>query len=149
MKRLLGGWTAHMILGLIGVGALLWASAGSAWACPTDPPTPTPQSGFQWPWEARSTATVAYLPEQVVWCLLVAFALIGLPFAFRRDVIVAGLLVGHAVVAAATVALISGNIGTLVRHRGLALPYFVWISGVGACQLLAAWRPRTAHVDSR
>ena len=101
------------------------------------------------PWEARSTATLAYLPEYIVWCLLVALALIGLPFAFRRDIIVAGLLVGHAVVAAATVALISGNIGTLVRHRGLALPYFVWLSGVGACELLAAGRPRNAHVDSR
>lgn len=102
-----------------------------------------------WPWEVRSTAALAYLPEQLVWCLLVALALIGLPFACRRDVIVAGLLIGHAVVAAATVALISGNIGTLVRHRGLALPYFVWISGVGVCELLAARRPRNAHVDSR
>ncbi len=46
----------------------------------------------------------------------------------------------HTLVAAITVALISGNVGTLVRHRGLALPYLVWLSAVGACGLLS--RPR-------
>ena len=29
-----------------------------------------------------------------------------------------------------------GNIGTLVRHRGLALPYLIWLSAVGAETLL-------------
>ena len=36
---------------------------------------------------------------------------------------------------AAASAFTDGNVGTLVRHRGLALPYFVWLSGVGACEL--------------
>ena len=38
---------------------------------------------------------------------------------------------------AAAVALNGGNVGTLVRHRGLALPYLVWLSAVGACQLVS------------
>jgi hypothetical protein len=42
----------------------------------------------------------------------------------------------HALVAALLVAIVSGNVGTLVRHRGMALPYFVWVSAVGACELL-------------
>jgi uncharacterized membrane protein len=72
-----------------------------------------------------------------VWYLLVGFAPVGLVFALRRDVLVASLLLTHAVVAALLIAFTSGNIGTLVRHRGFALPYLIWISAVGACELLA------------
>jgi len=92
------------------------------------------------PWTAESRAAVAYLPEQIIWYALVALALVGALFAFRYDALVAALLVGHALVVAAAVAFTSGNVGTLVRHRGLALPYIVWLSGVGACELLAASR---------
>ena len=60
----------------------------------------------------------------------------------RRDSLVAGLLFGYAIIAALMVALTSGNVGTLIRHRGLALPYIVWISAVGGCELLAAARGR-------
>jgi len=61
---------------------------------------------------------------------------VGALFGFRRDATVTGLLVGHALVIAAAVAFTGGNVGTLVRHRGLALPYLVWLSGVGGCELL-------------
>jgi len=88
------------------------------------------------PWQARSASALAYLPEQVIWYIIVALAPIGLVFSFRRDPLVAGLLFGFAVVAAVTVAMTSGNVGTLVRHRGLALPYVVWLSAVGACELV-------------
>jgi hypothetical protein len=92
------------------------------------------------PWEVRSASALAYLPEQIVWYVVIALFPIGVAFAFRRDAVVAGLLFSHAAVAAVTVAFISGNIGTLVRHRGLALPYLVWLSAVGACELLERWR---------
>ena len=88
------------------------------------------------PWQARSASALAYLPEQMVWYVIVALAPIGLARSFRRDPLVAGLLFGYAVVAAVTVAVVSGNVGTLVRHRGLALPYVVWLSAVGACELV-------------
>ena len=88
------------------------------------------------PWEAQSTFAVAYLPEQMLWYLIVALAPIGLVYSLRRDPLVAGLLLGYALVAAVTVAVVSGNVGTLVRHRGLALPYVVWLSAVGACELV-------------
>ena len=29
------------------------------------------------------------------------------------------------------VAMTSGNIGTLIRHRGLVMPYLVWLAGFG------------------
>lgn len=89
-----------------------------------------------WPWEAQSASAVAYLPEQMLWYVLALLAPIGFVYALRRDPLVASLLLGYALVAAVTVALVSGNVGTLVRHRGLALPYLVWLSAVGACQLV-------------
>ena len=89
------------------------------------------------PWKTQSRVALAYLPEQIVWYLIALLVPIGLPFAFRRDPIVTGLLVAHALAIGAAVALNGGNVGTLVRHRGLVLPYLVWLSAVGACQLLS------------
>jgi len=89
------------------------------------------------PWDVQSRAGAAYIPEQVVWYLLALLACAGALFACRRDPLIAGLLVAHAILIAAPSALTDGNIGTLVRHRGLVLPYIVWLSGVGACELLA------------
>jgi hypothetical protein len=67
---------------------------------------------------------------------------VGLLFAFRRDPMVAGLLVVYALLIGVIAAFTDGNFGTLVRHRDLALPYLVWLSGVGACELLrTAARP--------
>jgi hypothetical protein len=88
------------------------------------------------PWEARSASALAYLPEQVFWYLIVVFAPLGIVGSLRRDRVTAGLLLGYAGVAALAVAMISGNVGTLVRHRGLALPFVVWLSAVGVCDLI-------------
>jgi hypothetical protein len=92
------------------------------------------------PWDAQSRAAAAYIPEQVIWYVLAALAPVGVLFGFRRDPIVTGLLIAHALLIAAASAFTDGNVGTLVRHRGLVLPYLVWLSGVGACELLAALR---------
>jgi hypothetical protein len=40
-------------------------------------------------------------------------------------------LLAHAAAVAMMVALTSGNVGTLIRHRGLVLPYLVWLSVLG------------------
>jgi len=92
------------------------------------------------PWSAQSRAALAYLPEQIVWYVLAMLAAVGTLLGFRRDATVTGLFVGHALVIAAAVAFTAGNVGTLVRHRGLALPYLAWLSGVGACELLGRLR---------
>jgi hypothetical protein len=93
------------------------------------------------PSQIYSTAALAFLPEQMVWYLLIAVAPVGLVFAMRRDVLLASLLLMHGAVAALLIAFTSGNIGTLVRHRGFALPYLIWISAVGVCELLARGAP--------
>ena len=45
-------------------------------------------------------------------------------------------MVSMAGVAVIVIALLSGNVGTLVRLRVLAIPYFASISMVGLCELL-------------
>jgi hypothetical protein len=93
------------------------------------------------PWEAQSRAAAAYIPEQVIWYVLAALAPVGILFGFRRDPIVTALLIAYAILIAGGSAFTDGNVGTLVRHRGLVLPYLVWLSGVGACGLVAALGP--------
>jgi hypothetical protein len=88
------------------------------------------------PQEAQSPPALAYVPEQIVWYILAALVPAGVLFAFRRNATVAGLLLAHSLLIALAAAFIDGNVGTLVRHRGLALPYLAWFSGVGACELL-------------
>jgi hypothetical protein len=97
------------------------------------------------PWEMQSRWALAYLPAQIVWYILVALVPVGFVYGCRRDPLVAGLMLAFASVAALAVALTSGNIGTLVRHRDLALPYLVWLSAVGACELLS--RRRTVSMS--
>jgi hypothetical protein len=92
------------------------------------------------PWDARSWTAAVYLPEQIIWYILVALVPVGALYGFRRDPIVTALLIAHALLIAAGTAFTEGNVGTLVRHRGLVLPYLVWLSGVGACELLGRRR---------
>ena len=81
----------------------------------------------------------------VLYCVL-ALAPVGLIVALRRDALVTAILAGYAFAVAALVAVTGGNIGTLVRHRGLALPYLIWLSMAGA-QFLLACAARTTQKD--
>jgi hypothetical protein len=87
------------------------------------------------PWRIESRAALAFLPEQIVWYLLVALVPFGIWTGLRRDAVITSLLMAHAAAAALMVALTAGNVGTLVRHRGLALPYVVWLSALGGIEL--------------
>jgi hypothetical protein len=89
------------------------------------------------PGQMQSTAELTYLPEQLLWYGLVLLMPIGVAAAFRLDRFTAGVLAVHLVLAVALVALTSGNIGTLVRHRALAMPYLVWFSGLGFTVVLS------------
>ena len=89
------------------------------------------------PWKIQSRAALAYLPEQMAWYLMVLLVPFGIASGLRRDVMLTSLLATYAATAALLVALTSGNIGTLVRHRGLAIPYLLWFSLLGACEVLA------------
>jgi len=88
------------------------------------------------PWRIESRALLAYLPEQMLWYVILALALAGIPGAFRQDAMLTMLLLAHAFGGAAVVAVSSGNIGTLIRHRGLIMPYLAWLAGRGLYQLV-------------
>jgi len=87
------------------------------------------------PWTAQSRAALAYVPEQIVWYVMLLLVPFGLASAVRRDRLLAALFAAYAAAAAFIVALTSGNVGTLVRHRGLAVPFLIWFSVLGACEL--------------
>lgn len=84
----------------------------------------------------------AYVPEHLAWLVLVLLVPVGAVEAIRRDRGLAAVLLAHAAGIVMMVALASGNIGTLIRHRGLSLPYLVWFSVLGALMLIGAVQSR-------
>jgi hypothetical protein len=84
------------------------------------------------PWEMKSRSMLLYLPEQMVWYVLALLAPLGIYAGLRRDVVLTSMLAAHAAATILVIAMASGNIGTLIRHRALALPYIVWLSALGA-----------------
>jgi hypothetical protein len=88
------------------------------------------------PWTIESRAALAFVPELMFWYCILALLPFGLVVALRRDALVTMVLGAYAFALAALVAVTGGNIGTLVRHRGLALPYLIWLSAAGADELL-------------
>ena len=83
------------------------------------------------PWQLQSARELAYLPEQIAWYGLILLLPIGVVAGYRRDRFVTCMLVGYALPTAIALALTNGNVGTLLRLRGLVVPYFLWISAVG------------------
>src|SRR5262245_29235178 len=90
------------------------------------------------PWQARSRSELAYMPEQVVWYLVVFTAVVGAVAGLRRDRLVTCVFAGYAFLALVAVGVNSGNLGTLVRHRAFALPYLGALSAYGTVTLV--WR---------
>ena len=105
------------------------------------------------PWEIESRSALAFLPEQMVWYSVLVLLPFGIAAGFRRDPLLTSLLLAHGAAAVMMVAVSGGNVGTLIRHRGLAMPYLAWLAGLGlvvAAQLLLArprhWRPDTPQL---
>jgi hypothetical protein len=88
------------------------------------------------PWTIDSRAALAFVPELMFWYAMLALLPIGFIAALRRDPVVTMVLAAYACALAVPVALSDGNVGTLVRHRGLALPFLIWLSAAGADALL-------------
>ena len=67
---------------------------------------------------------------------------------WRRDPLVTCLLVGYVVPTACVLALTNGNVGTLLRLRGLVMPYVVWVSALGFCATLQMLARRRSGATS-
>lgn len=98
------------------------------------------------PW-LESRTVRAYLPEQVAWYGMVFLVPFGVVAGLRRDRVLTVMLVTHAVIAILIVALTSGNIGTLIRHRSLVLVYLIWLSALGAQDGIRRMLERTRNQE--
>ncbi len=74
------------------------------------------------PWEMTSLSELLFLPEHAVWLLMIVFAPIGVVASWQRNRRMTGLLVMWIVPTAAAIAMTTGNVGTLLRLRGMVTP---------------------------
>lgn len=101
---------------------------------------------FPAPWQMRSLAELAFLPEQLIWYGVVFTAAIGFVAGLRRDALVTCMFAGYAGVALLVVGMNTGNMGTLVRHRAFALPYLGALSALGVTVLLSRFGARETRL---
>jgi len=93
------------------------------------------------PWKVASRVELAYMPELLLWYFLVALFPLGCFLAYRRDPLLTCVLTGYTLVNIVVIALNSGNVGTLVRHRALVVPYMIWMSAAGLIAILEKGAP--------
>ncbi len=96
------------------------------------------------PWEMRSRNELAFLPEHLLWYVMLALLPVGFAAGWKRDRLVTSLLIGYVLPTAAVLALTNGNVGTLLRLRGLVTPYVIWLSALGLLWIADALTARRA-----
>ena len=84
-----------------------------------------------WPWEMMSRSELIFLPEHIFWLMMILLVPIGAVAGWRRDATITACLIGFALPTAAVLAVTTGNVGTLLRLRGLVTPYLVWFGVLG------------------
>ena len=99
------------------------------------------------PWQLASARELAYLPEQLAWYAMVLLAPFGVVAGWRRDAFVTALLVGAIAPTAIALALTNGNVGTMLRLRGVIIPYLAVLAALGACVGLEALTSRRGLLD--
>lgn len=90
------------------------------------------------PWDMRSRSELAFIPEHMFWYALLALLPAGVLAGWKRDPLITSLLLGYALPTAAVLALTNGNVGTLLRLRGLVTPYLLWLSVLGFVSVVTA-----------
>lgn len=101
------------------------------------------------PWQATSRGELAFLPEHLLWYLLLATVPFGLVAGWRRDPLVTAVLIGFVLPTALVLALTNGNVGTLLRLRGLVTPHLMWIGVLGMCVIGEALVARRREITGR
>ena len=94
------------------------------------------------PWQVASASEMVFFPQQLLWYGLVILAVAGFVAGLQRDPLVTCILAGLACSAGAAIALNSGNIGTMVRHRDIVVPSLVWLSALGAVTVISKLGPK-------
>jgi hypothetical protein len=102
-----------------------------------------------WPWHAATRQLRAYLVEHVVWLVMIVLLPLGVWASIQRHPPAAFVMTAYVAAMFSAIALTSGNIGTLVRHRGLILPFVICLTAVGVCDRLARASERVGKGDSQ
>jgi len=98
------------------------------------------------PWQAMSIRELVYVPEQLVWYALLALLPIGIVAGWRRDAATTAMMIGYLTPTSMILALTNGNVGTLVRLRGMVMVILVWVSALGLCAVLERVLARASRV---
>lgn len=100
------------------------------------------------PGQVASRSELLFLLQQLLWYGLLLLAAVGMVEGSVRHAWLTGLLAGLSLSGSLAIALNSGNIGTLVRHRDGIVPFVVCLSAIGASALLGragAFRREAFH----
>jgi hypothetical protein len=100
------------------------------------------------PWQIASRSELALMPEQLIWYALLLSLPVGIAAGWRRDALFTAILLGFVFPTAIVLALTNGNVGTIVRLRGLVTPYLIWIGALGVCVMLEALARRAQEPRS-
>ena len=101
------------------------------------------------PHQVATRSELLQLPEHLLWYALLAFAIVGVASGFERDRLVTCMLLVYPLPTAVAVALTNGNVGTLLRFRGLMTPYLVWLGCLGFCVIMQRLLAGARTVDLR
>jgi hypothetical protein len=96
------------------------------------------------PSQMASASSAALLPQQLAWYAVLVAAVLGLGAGLRRHRWLTLLLAGYVVAGVIIIAPNSGNIGTLVRHRDMIVPFVIALAApvlAAAASGLARMRP--------
>ncbi|MBI3402912.1 MAG: hypothetical protein HY048_15970 [Acidobacteria bacterium] len=103
------------------------------------------------PWAADSMKWLALIPQQVLWYGAVLLAIAGGIRGMWRQPLLASVLAGMIAAGVVVVAPNSGNIGTLIRHRDMIVPFVLVLAGFGGVTVAGRFvalpaRPRPEKV---
>ncbi len=101
------------------------------------------------PWQSATRADLVYLPQQLLWYAALILLPIGLLVCWQRNATLTALLASHLAITSAALMFTNGNIGTLVRLRGLIWPYVLCIAAAGALALRKASRADVPAIPER
>ena len=96
------------------------------------------------PWHLKSRSLLLVFGETCVIYLLIPFALLGVFFSLRHKFIESFILISYYFFVGTSVAIISANIGTMLRFRGLVIPLFLIFSSVGIIRVFFSFESSQA-----
>jgi hypothetical protein len=86
-------------------------------------------------WNPKTKLQLVAFPQMVIWYILFFFSLIGIMCSLRYKSRESLILLIYLFVMSSTIALYSGNIGTVFRHRDMVTPYYLIFSAVGLAHI--------------